>query len=80
MSPPYTGEELVKALTEMDYQPVDRTGSHFKLRYVHPDTGEVRNVTIPMGGEIRIGTLQNIANQCGANDFQAWCRWIDDLL
>lgn len=80
MPPPYTGEELAKALTGMEYQPVDRTGSHLKLRYVHPETGEVRNVSIPMGGEIPSGTIRDIASQCGARDFQAWCRWIDDLL
>lgn len=80
MPPPYTGSELVKALTEMGYQPVDRSGSHIKLRYIHPDSQEVRNVTIPMGGEISIGTLQSIAEQCGAKDFRAWCEWIDELL
>ena len=61
----------------MGYRPVDRTGSHFKLRYVHPETSEVRNVSIPMGGEISIGTLHNIAEQCGADDFDAFCEWID---
>ncbi|CCQ34847.1 hypothetical protein (UPF0395) [Halorhabdus tiamatea SARL4B] len=62
----------------MDYYPVDRTGSHLKPRYQHPNTGEVRNVTVPMGGEIQTGTLRNIADQCGAQDFEAFCEWIDD--
>lgn len=61
----------------MGFQPVDRTGSHLKLRYIHPDTGEVRNVSIPMGGELRTGTLTSIAEQRGADSFQAWCDWID---
>lgn len=39
----------------------------------------MRNVTVPMGGEIPIGTLRKIANQCGANGFDNWCEWIDDL-
>jgi len=77
--PPYSARELVAALTEMGYQPVARAGSHLKLRYIHPETGEVRNVTIPMGNEISGDTLRNIADQCGANDFQAWCDWIDEL-
>lgn len=64
----------------MDYQPVDRTGSHLKLRYVHPETGEVRNVTVPIHGEIDTGTLRSIADQCGAEDFDAWCDWIEELL
>ena len=61
----------------MGYQPVDRTGSHLKLRYIHPETGETRNVTVPLGREIGGNTLRKIAEQCGANDFRAWCRWID---
>ncbi|WP_368409577.1 type II toxin-antitoxin system HicA family toxin [Halovenus salina] len=77
---PYSSRELVNALTEMGYQPVDRAGSHLKLRYTHPETGEIRNVTIPMGKEISGDTLRNIATQCGANDFQQWCNWIDELL
>jgi predicted RNA binding protein YcfA (HicA-like mRNA interferase family) len=67
---PYSSRELVNALTEMGYQPVDRAGSHLKLRYVHPETGEVRNVTIPMSKEISGDTLRSIAGQCGADDFQ----------
>jgi len=64
----------------MGYAPVDRTGSHVQLRYIHPETKEVRNVTVPMGGEISRGTLSNIAKQCGAKDFQSWCDWIDQHL
>lgn len=63
----------------MGYVPVDRTGSHVKLRYLHPETGEIRNVTVPMGGEIRTGTLRSIAEQCGAKDFGSWCEWIEEL-
>jgi len=62
----------VNALTEMGYQPVDRAGSHLKLRYVHPETGEVRTVTILIGKEISGDTLCKIAEQCGANDFRSW--------
>lgn len=80
MPAPYSSRELVDALVEMGYQPVDRTGSHLKLRYVHPETDEIRNVTIPMGKEIGGDTLRNIAAQCGANDFQSWTAWIDEIL
>ncbi|WP_268105527.1 type II toxin-antitoxin system HicA family toxin [Natronomonas gomsonensis] len=50
-----------------------------KLRYESPDTDEVRIVTVPMksADDIPTGTLQSIAQQCGANDFHAWCRWIN---
>jgi hypothetical protein len=27
---------------------------------------------------IPTGTPQSIADQCGAKDVHAWCRWIDD--
>lgn len=73
----FTGEDVASVLIANKYYPQDRTGSHLKLRYEHPETGEVRNVSIPMGSEIRIGTLRNIARQCGAEDFDAFCRWIE---
>jgi predicted RNA binding protein YcfA (HicA-like mRNA interferase family) len=76
----FTGKEVATALAEMGYQPVDRTGSHLKIRYVHPATGEVRNVTVPIHGEIDTGTLQAIAEQCGAEEFGAWCDWIGELV
>lgn len=62
----------------MGYTPVERTGSHLKLRYDHPETDEVRNVTVPIHGEIHRDTLRSIADQCGAEDFDAWCEWIDN--
>ena len=52
MPAPFSSRELVAALTEMGYQPVDRAGSHLKLRYVYPGTGERRNVTILMREEV----------------------------
>ena len=73
----FTGRETVSVLTDMNYTPVDRMGSHLKLRYVHPQTGETRNVTVPLGHEISGDTLRNIADQCGAEGFPVWCRWID---
>lgn len=75
-----TGREVASVLTDMGYVPVDRTGSHLKLRYVHPGTDEVRNVTVPMGGEIHTDTLRSIADQCGAEEFDEWCEWIADHL
>ena len=74
----FTGREIVSVLTDFGYTPVDRTGSHLKLRYVHPETGEIRNVTVPLGHEISGDTLRHIADQCGADDFHAWYEWIDE--
>ncbi|GAB3410425.1 type II toxin-antitoxin system HicA family toxin [Haloparvum alkalitolerans] len=62
----FTGQEVAAVLIDNGYRPVDRTGSHCKLRYGHPETGEIRT-----------GTLRNIADQCGALDFDAFCVWID---
>jgi len=76
----FSGEDVVKALRKMGYRHDRTRGSHAILKYTNPDTGEKRTVTIPLHHRIRVGTLQSIAEQCGANDFQAWCEWIDDLL
>jgi len=74
----FSGREIVKVLRSFGYAPISRTGSHVRLRYDHPETGEVRNVDVPQHDEIAIGTLRSIADQCGADDFEAWCDWIDD--
>ena len=74
----FSGREIIAVLRSFGYAPVSRSGSHVRLRYEHPETGEVRNVDVPMHTEVRIGTLSSIADQCGAEDFHEWCRWIDD--
>ena len=75
----FSGRDVVKVLTSHGYFLTGRTGSHVQLRYEYPtNTDDVRTVTVPMHGRIRTGTLRNIAEQCGANDFRAWCRWIDE--
>lgn len=74
----FSGREVISVLHSFGYRPVSRAGSHVRLRYENPDTDEVRNVDVPMHDELRIGTLQSIANQCGADSFEAWCEWIDD--
>ncbi|WP_135824703.1 type II toxin-antitoxin system HicA family toxin [Halorussus ruber] len=74
----FSGRDIIKALTKNRVRIVDRTGSHVKLRYEHPArTDDVRIVSVPMHDRIRIGTLRSIAEQCGANGFDKWCRWID---
>jgi predicted RNA binding protein YcfA (HicA-like mRNA interferase family) len=74
----FSGREIISVLRSFGYAPVSRSGSHVRLRYEHPETGEVRNVDVPMHTEVRIGTLRSIADQRGAEDFHEWCRWIDD--
>ncbi|GAA0218611.1 type II toxin-antitoxin system HicA family toxin [Halobacterium noricense] len=74
----FSGREVISVLTSFGWAPVHRKGSHVRLRYENSDTGEVRLVDVPMHDEIAIGTLRSIADQCGADDFQAWCAWIDE--
>lgn len=78
----FDGLEIVKALRNHDFRLVDRTGSHVKLRYTDPNTGDVRNVTVPLkdGDRISQDTYRSIADQCGADDFEAWCDWIDAII
>lgn len=47
-----------------------------RLRYEDP-AGDVRVVDVPMHDEVALGTLKHIAEQCGADRFHDWCRWID---
>jgi len=77
VSRPYSGEELVKFLDAHGYRYVRQRGSHAVLVYEDPNTGEKRRVTVPMHDEIKTGTLRNIAEQCGANDFREFLDWLD---
>jgi predicted RNA binding protein YcfA (HicA-like mRNA interferase family) len=76
----FSGLETAKVLRNHGYRPVGRTGSHLRLRWESPDTDEVRVVTVPLKSEddIPTGTLRSIAEQCGATDFESWCRWIHE--
>ncbi|MFB6068716.1 MAG: type II toxin-antitoxin system HicA family toxin [Halobacterium sp.] len=74
----FSGREIVRVLVSFGYTPVSRRGSHVRLRYEHPDTGEVRHVDVPMHDEVKLGTLRSIADQCGADDFRAFREWLDE--
>lgn len=77
---PFSGEELVKALSRQGFQPYDQTGSHVHLEYTHPDTGERRVVTVPLHDEVDPNTLRSIAKQAGAKDFKKFKKWIEELI
>jgi len=74
----FSGKELVNVLTGFGYYRDRQRGSHVILKYTNPDTGEKRTVTVPLHDRIKIGTLQSIADQCGAENFHLWCEWIDE--
>lgn len=75
----FSGMEIVKVLVNAGGFEWRRTvGDHAQLYYEHP-TNEMdrRRVTVPLHEELRIGTLRDIADSAGANDFDAFCDWID---
>lgn len=74
----FSGRDIIKALRKHGYRGIGRTGSHVRMRYEDADLDEPRLVTVPMHDRIREGTLRNIAEQCGAESFDAWCEWIDN--
>ena len=74
----FSGEDIVKVLQKFDYRRDRTRGDHVIMKYTHPKTGETRTVTVPLHDRVRTGTLQHIADQCGADDFHAWCEWIDE--
>lgn len=73
----FSSREVITTLTKHGFTPVGGKGSHTTPRYGNPDTNEVRTVTVPQGEPIPIGTLQDIADQAGAEDFHEFCTWVD---
>lgn len=76
----YSGEDVIDALGNWGFERVGQRGSHVKLRYVHPETGERRTVMVPLHDEIATGTLRNIAEQAGAKEFQRFLDAIDEMI
>jgi predicted RNA binding protein YcfA (HicA-like mRNA interferase family) len=75
----YSGEDVIKALQKWRFKRVDQTGSHVKLRYVHPE-GEKRTVIVPLHDELDTGTLKSITKQAGANEFQAFLDELEKMV
>lgn len=73
----FSSDEILTALTKHGFVPIGGKGSHTTLRYENADTGEVRTVTVPRADPIPTGTLHNIAEQAGAEDFHAFCEWVE---
>lgn len=76
----YSGEEIIKALQNWDFRTVDQTGSHVKLKYKDPNTDEVRTVIVPLHDELSTGTLKDIAEQAGAQEFQKFLNEMDKMI
>lgn len=75
----FSGMEVVKVLVNVGGFEWRRTnGDHAQLYYEHPtNEDDKRQVTVPLHDELRTGTLRDIADGAGANDFDAFCEWID---
>ena len=52
-------------------------GDHAQRYDVDPTNDDSRQVTVPLYDELKPGTLRDIANGAGANDFDGFCDWID---
>jgi predicted RNA binding protein YcfA (HicA-like mRNA interferase family) len=76
----FSGEDVYKVLVNVGgFEHVRTTGDHLILRWDPPsahDT-EPRIVTVPLHESVSIGTLRSIADSAGAEDFDAFCEWID---
>jgi len=75
----FRGMEVVRVLVNVGgFEWRRTTGDHAQLYYEHPtNDADRRRVTVPLHDELRTGTLRDIAEDAGANDFQAFCDWID---
>ncbi|SFL41223.1 HicA toxin of toxin-antitoxin [Halogranum rubrum] len=76
----FSGTEVVKVLVNVGgFEWRRTTGDHAQLYYEHPtNEADRRQVTVPLHSELRTGTLRSIAESAGANDFDAFCEWIDE--
>ncbi|AUV81213.1 type II toxin-antitoxin system HicA family toxin [Salinigranum rubrum] len=75
----FSGKEVVKVLVNVGgFEWRRTTGDHAQLYYKHPtNEDDRRRVTVPLHDELRTGTLRGIAESAGAQDFDAFCEWVD---
>jgi len=78
----FSGEDVYKVLVNVGgFRHVRTTGDHLILRWVPPESHEntdTRVVTVPAHDSISIGTLHDIADDAGAENFEAFCKWINE--
>jgi predicted RNA binding protein YcfA (HicA-like mRNA interferase family) len=76
----FSGEEIYRVLVNVGgYEHVRTTGDHLILRWDPPEDYDTnpRVVTVPLPDSVAIGTLQDIADGAGPDEFDAFCEWID---
>jgi predicted RNA binding protein YcfA (HicA-like mRNA interferase family) len=77
---PFSGMAVVTVMVNSGiYEWIRSNGDHAILRWEPPEDhdSDARTVPVPLHDELRTGTLQDIAEQAGARDFEAFCDWID---
>jgi len=78
----FSGEDVYKVLVNVGrFRHVRTAGDHLILRWEPPENHEATNtrtVTVPAHDSISIGTLNDIADDAGADDFESFCEWIDE--
>jgi predicted RNA binding protein YcfA (HicA-like mRNA interferase family) len=78
----FSGEEVYKVLVNVGgFQHVRTAGDHLILRWESPadhEETDTRVVSVPAHDSISIGTLHDIADDAGADDFESFCEWIDE--
>jgi len=81
MPGPYSAREVIKVLTDHGFRRAPSSGgSHEKLVYTHPDTGEKRVVTVPLHDELAPGTLAASRNRRARTTSGPFRDWLDDSL
>jgi predicted RNA binding protein YcfA (HicA-like mRNA interferase family) len=60
--PTVSGQDAVRAFTQIGYEPDHQTGSHIILRHVSPP---YRRLTVPNHRELSKGTLRALIRQAG---------------
>lgn len=77
---PFSGDDVVKVLVNSGIYRWDRTnGDHAILVWDPPDdhNSNRRTVPVPLHDELREGTLKDIGEKAGMQDFQQFKAWID---
>lgn len=73
-----SGRDVLSVLTDHNFVIASRSGSHVTLKWRSPHDDEVRRVTVPdTKDSLPRGTLSSIADDCGAEEFEKWCEWIN---
>jgi predicted RNA binding protein YcfA (HicA-like mRNA interferase family) len=76
----FSGDDVAKVLVNVGPFYVNNvTGSHIILKCDPPaeHNTDPRTVSVPRHDRIRLGTLQGIADDAGAKEFDRFCEWID---